>query len=99
MVRQEKETSRNVNTPNTKKQELCSIGRKIATGVIVLGIAFEGGGIIYTELNNDVPISAHTLQVDVMHPWNIGLDKYGNIPENIPSTFDNNAETNIVGAR
>jgi hypothetical protein len=34
-----------------------------------------------------------------MHPWNIGLDKYGNIPENIPSTFDNNAETNIVGAR
>jgi len=44
MVRQEKETSRNVNTPNTKKQELGSIGRKIATGVIVLGIAFEGGG-------------------------------------------------------
>jgi hypothetical protein len=42
---------------------------------VVFGLAtFEAGGMAYTEFNNYVPISAHTLQVDALHPWNIGLE-------------------------
>jgi len=98
MENQGKETPKKTDTPNTEKQRMENIRKRIATGVIVTVLVFEVGGAIYTQLNNKVPISAHTLQIDTLHPWGIGLDKYGNIPENIPSTFDNNAETNIVGA-
>jgi hypothetical protein len=37
-------------------------------------VVFEGGGIAYTEANNQVPMTAQTLQVDALHPWNIGID-------------------------
>ena len=42
---------------------------------VLFGLAaFEAGGMAYTEMNNQVLVSAHTLQVDAIHPWNIGLE-------------------------
>src|SRR3989304_9686408 len=73
-----------------KKHKL-GIAAKIGIAAAVGIAAFEGGGMAYSELTNNEPISGHTLQADAMHPWDIGL-------ENILPTFDNNAETNYIKA-
>jgi len=70
-----------------------NIGRKIATGAIAGIVAFEGGGMAYTELNNNEPVSAHTLQVDAMHPWNIGLENI-----TVSANYDPTAEVNFIKA-
>lgn len=66
-----------------------SIGKSISLGILGGIMVFEGAGMAYTQIASNEPVSAHTLIVDALHPWNIGIKA-------IPSTFDNNASMHSI---
>jgi hypothetical protein len=68
-------------------------GAKVGIATAVIAGAAYGGGMAYTEKYNGEPVSGHTLKVDAMHPYNLGLPKI----EIIPSTFDPAAINSVIG--
>jgi len=67
-----------------------STGVKIAIVGTTLGLAY-GGGVLNTELTNNEFVNAHTLQVDALHPYNLGLHEIAS------STFDNAKDSGAIG--
>jgi hypothetical protein len=76
-----------------KKQGLSKGGKIGLVGTAVIVGAAYGGGMAYTEKYNGEPVSAQTLKVDAMHPYNLGLPRI----EVIPLTFDPAALESVIG--
>jgi hypothetical protein len=56
---------------NPFQKPILRYGLPILAGALAVA---EVGGITYDVAKNQVPISAHTLKVDALHPWDFGLE-------------------------
>lgn len=86
-----------------KPQRLGKRARMALAGLAVLG-AVETTGAVITEQTNNQPLSTNTIPADLAWPWNLGrsaaedIQGFFNKEAPVSSTFDNNADRQVIKA-